>query len=170
MSAYFTSNGKHIVSACEDSNVYVWNCSNQEETVHSQVKNVRSCERFSCNASVAIPWSGFKNHNPGHESQFHVSGDSLTESFPFSSPALFTLSQEYCLESSPKVSATWPEEKLPSSSSVANTSTIHKSQYKFLKNSCQSTCHSHAWGLVIVTAGQDGRIKSFHNYGLPLHL
>jgi hypothetical protein len=45
---------------------------------------------------------------------------------------------------------------------------MHKSQYKFLKNSCQSTAASHAWGLVIVTAGWDGRIKSFHNYGLPV--
>jgi hypothetical protein len=29
---------------------------------------------------------------------------------------------------------------------------------------------SHLWGLVIVTAGWDGRIRTYLNYGLPLRL
>uniref|UniRef100_A0A6P4A1F3 2-deoxy-glucose resistant protein 2-like n=1 Tax=Ziziphus jujuba TaxID=326968 RepID=A0A6P4A1F3_ZIZJJ len=169
ISAYFTSNGKHIVSACDDSNVYVWNCSNQEETVLSQAKNVTSCERFFSNASVAIPWGGLKRSHSENGSQIHGLDERLSEALPFSSPACFSLSQEFYLESFPKGSATWPEEKLPTSSPLAKTSIMHKSQYKFLKSSCQSTSNSHAWGLVIVTAGWDGRIKSFHNYGLPLH-
>jgi hypothetical protein len=51
---------------------------------------------------------------------------------------------------------------------LTKSSTMHRSEYKFFKTSCQSTSSSHAWGLVIVTAGWDGRIKSFHNYGLPV--
>ncbi|OAY59543.1 uncharacterized WD repeat-containing protein C18H10.05 [Manihot esculenta] len=170
ISACFTSDGKHIISACEDSNIYVWSCVNQEEHVPAQAKSTRSCERFSTNASVAIPWCGFQHGNSENGGGFYVSNDDPPEAVPFSSPAGFSLSQEYFLEPFPKGSATWPEETLPSSSPLSTSSAMHKSQYKFLKASCQSAATSHAWGLVIVTAGWDGRIRSFHNYGLPVYV
>ncbi|CAL9008898.1 unnamed protein product [Prunus brigantina] len=167
-SATFTSDGKHIVSVSEDSNVYIWNCGNQEEHVLSQAKKIRSFERFSTNVSIAIPWCGFKCDSLENESQFQTMDGKLPETLPFSSPACFSLSQDSFLESIPKGSATWPEEKLPTSSPLAKASTMHRSEYKFFKTSCQSTSSSHAWGMVIVTAGWDGRIRSFHNYGLPV--
>ncbi|KAM2484915.1 hypothetical protein ACFX1W_042351 [Malus domestica] len=167
-SATITSDGKHIVSVNEDSSVYVWNCNNHEERVLSQAKKIRSCERFSTNVSVAIPWSGFKCGTVENERQFQAVDENLPERLPFSSPACFSLSQDSFLQSIPKGSATWPEEKLPTSSPLAKQSTMHKSEYKFLKTSCQNTSSSHAWGMVIVTAGWDGRIRSFHNYGLPV--
>ncbi|KAK9914537.1 hypothetical protein M0R45_038311 [Rubus argutus] len=166
-SATFTSDGKHIITASEDSNVYIWNCSDQEKTFFSQVKNITSCERFTTDASIAIPWSGLKCVAVDYAGKFGVENN-LPETLPFSSPAYFSLSQESFLESIPKGSATWPEEKLPTSSPLTKSSTMHRSEYKFFKTSCQSTSSSHAWGLVIVTAGWDGRIKSFHNYGLPV--
>ncbi|CAN1250882.1 Uncharacterized WD repeat-containing protein C3H5.08c [Linum perenne] len=150
VSAHFTSDGRHIISACEDSNVYMWDSYGLESSSSLNAKNIKSCERFSVDASVSLPWSGLKYSNSA-------------------SPASFNLSQEYFLESYPKGSATWPEEKLPRSSSSATTPlAMHKSQYKFMKTSCQSSAGSHAWGLVIVTAGWDGKIRSFHNYGLPV--
>ncbi|PON81233.1 Guanine nucleotide-binding protein, beta subunit [Trema orientale] len=169
ISACFTSDGKRIVSACEDSNVYVWNCFSQEEAILSQVTKVRSCERFSTDASVAIPWCGLKCENSENGSPFHIVDKCISETPPFSSLESFSLSQEFFLESFPKASATWPEEKLPVSSPQAKQSTLHKSQLKFLKASCKNRFSSHAWGMVIVTAGWDGRIRSFHNYGLPIH-
>ncbi|KAA8540065.1 hypothetical protein F0562_026757 [Nyssa sinensis] len=162
ISASFTSDGKHIVSACEDSNVYIWNCISQEVSSTSPPKKIRSCEYFSTNASVAIPWSGLKSGNLENGGQF----PSLDEISPNTLP--FSLGQQFILDSFPKGSATWPEEKLPPSSPLAMPSAIHKSQYKFLKTSYQSTSSSHAWGLVIVTGGWDGRIRSFHSYGLPV--
>ncbi|KAK9291978.1 hypothetical protein L1049_019930 [Liquidambar formosana] len=168
--ASVTSDGKHIVSACEDSNVYVWNCSSQEEPAVSQAKNIKSCERFSTNASVAIPWYGLKHGNSESGCHFDVLDDNAPDTLPSFSPACFSLSQEFFLESFPKGSATWPEEKLPTSSSLGSPCAISKSQYKFFKASCQCASSSHAWGLVIVTAGWDGRIRSFHNYGLPVPL
>ncbi|GKV25562.1 hypothetical protein SLEP1_g34982 [Rubroshorea leprosula] len=167
-SASFTSDGKHIVSACEDSNVYMWNFVAQENVALPKAKSIKSYERFSTNASIAIPWCGLKSGNSENGRQFQVLHDNLSESQPYSSPAYFSLSQEYILESFPKGAATWPEEKLPPSSPLSMSSAMHKSHYKFLKTSCQSTSSSHAWGLVIVTAGWDGRIRSFHNYGLPV--
>lgn len=167
MSASFTSDGKHIISASGDSNVYVWNCSYKNEAVLSPVKKIKSYEYFSSNASIAVPWCGLRCNTEAGERHFPGMQRNSSETFPLPSPAFFSLSQEL-LESFPKGSATWPEEKLPTSSLLSRPSLMHKSRYKFLKLSCQNTSSSHAWGLVIVTAGWDGRIRSFHNYGLPV--
>ncbi|XP_016564337.1 uncharacterized WD repeat-containing protein alr2800 isoform X2 [Capsicum annuum] len=167
--ATFTSDGKHIISASEDSNVYVWNCEIPKDYV-SQPKVVRSSEFFSSDSSIAIPWSGLKTVNT--DNGRHSRGLSQTSNniLPFISSPYLSLGSELFLEAIPRGSATWPEEKLPVSSPRSVSSGMCKSEYKFLKGSCQSSSNSHAWGLVIVTAGYDGRIRSFHNYGLPLPL
>ncbi|CAN6976591.1 unnamed protein product [Brassica oleracea var. botrytis] len=144
------SDGKYIVSACEDSNVYIWSNGKESDSssfFYSQTKRIRSFERFSTNASVAATWCGFSDHN---------------RTIPFSSPPCLSLKES---GSVPKGNATWPEENLtenPLSSMTA-------SQYKFLKSSYQrATSSSLAWGMVIVTGGWDGRIRTFQNYGLPV--
>lgn len=166
--ASFTFDGSHIVSASDDSNVYMWNYSDQGDSL-SQSKAVRSFECFSSDASVAIPWPGFKTRK-SEDPQGLKSNQLQTNPLPFSSSSTLSLGQEYFLDASSKGSATWPEEKLPVSSPRAVTSPISKAQYKLLKTCCQSASSSHAWGLVIVTSGWDGRIRSFHNYGLPVAL
>lgn len=183
----------HIVSASEDSNVYVWNYISQDVPVHSQANSNWSCERFfSNNASVAIPWCGAAYGNSsipnisgvfpssklavnpfcsGRENKAHQSqlGESSHTILPFSSSDHFSMGHGFFSESLCKGSATWPEEKLLTQGSVVVSSAICKSQYKVLKTSCQSLFGSpHVWGLVIVTAGWDGRIRSFLNYGLPI--
>ncbi|KAJ1388505.1 WD40/YVTN repeat-like-containing domain superfamily [Sesbania bispinosa] len=165
MHASITSDGKHILSACEDSNVYLWNIS-QEESNPMKAKKIRSCERFFSNASVAVPWHGLKSQVTENKHQLDVLDKK--SAVHLNPPASFSLGREFFLESFPKGSATWPEEKLPVSSAKAKSSALHKSEYKFLKSSCKSTSCAHAWGMVIVTASWDGRIKSFHNYGLPV--
>ncbi|KAA8538066.1 hypothetical protein F0562_027354 [Nyssa sinensis] len=58
--ASFTSDGQHIVSASDDSNVYVWNYISEDKSSH-RAKNISSCENFlSHNASIALPWYGMK--------------------------------------------------------------------------------------------------------------
>lgn len=187
ISASFTPDGTHIISASEDSNVYVWNYSSQDGPA-PHAKNNWACERFfSNNASVAIPWSGitcgnsfssnifgtmlsFMNLGQCNDERILVHselGESSELSLPFSSPDHFSLSQGFFSESLSKGSATWPEEKLPLSSPRIS-SKLCKSHYKFLKTSFQTMYGSHAWGSVIVTAGWDGRIRWFQNYGLPI--
>ncbi|CAH8384435.1 unnamed protein product [Eruca vesicaria subsp. sativa] len=146
-SVSLTSDGKHIVSACEDSNVYIW--SSAEESDYSSPKKIRCFERFSTNASsIAATWCGFSDHNA---------------SLPFSSPPCLSVNEG----SIPKGSATWPEENLPEN--PLSSSTMTASHYKFLKSSYQRARHSSlAWGMVIVTGGWDGRIRTFQNYGLPV--
>lgn len=183
--ASFTSDGKHIVSTSDDSNVYIWNYPTQERT--SRVKNIKSYESFmSQNASVAIPWCGIETV-PGTILSPASGGDicessekngqncqkfygELEHNMLQSSPDCFSVTRGFLLESLTRGSATWPEEKLPDSSPVAVSPTKHRSDYKFLKNACQSMFSSHMWGLVIVTAGWDGRIRTYLNYGLPLRL
>lgn len=169
MPASFSSDGKHIISACDDSNVYVWSADGQDVPDLPVTKKVKSCERFSADASIAILWDGFRNgDHPGSGRRIPAADFFLTGKMPFPSSSCFSLNHDYFLESFPKGSATWPEEKLPASNSLLMSPAMHKSQYKFLKASCQSISNSNSWGLVIVTAGWDGRIRSFLNYGLPV--
>lgn len=164
ISAAFTSDGRHIVSASEDSNVYIWNHSNKDDN-HSpnNVKNTWSSEHFlSSHASIASPWPGFSSKN------LHVGyaeGGGIAARF--SPSKSFNIWPEFFPEAAPKGSATWPEEKLPSSRE--NSSGLVKSQLRFLKTSWRADT-AHAWGQVIVTAGRDGKIRSFQNYGMPVRL
>ncbi|XP_041997952.1 WD repeat-containing protein 44-like isoform X1 [Salvia splendens] len=159
LSALFTPSGKHIVSACEDSNIYIWSYNGDGDSAFSQPKLVRSFECFSADASVAITWPGMKSNS-------HL--DSSVNPLPFFSSNGFSLSQEFPIDS--KGSATWPEEKLPTPSPLPIRYSMSKSEYKLFRTSFQSLSTSHAWGMVIVTAAWDGRIRSFHNYGLPVQL
>nr|UNY85553.1 WD40-containting protein [Zea mays] len=184
--ATFTPDGQHIVCASEDSNIYVWNHENQDEASLKHAKTIWSSERFySNNAAIAIPWNGPRPRNPvslasqilspqgdnlwcmskAVKCSSSQSEDSAINSFVSRfAPGIFNLNQEFSSESTCRSSATWPEEILPSRSIRA---ILDESQYKFLRNCFQSTPNS--WGQVIVTAGWDGKIRSFQNYGLPAH-
>lgn len=151
-SSSFTLDGKHIISASQDSNVYMWSCNDHDRLGSREPKLTKSCERFLSNASFAIPWNGMR---------FHNSNGTFA-----CSPFGFSLRQGLFLETFQRGTATWPEEQLPFWSPLASSQAMNKTRYKLLKSSCRSI--SHAWGLVIVTAGWDGRIRSFLNYGLPV--
>ncbi|KAF4351098.1 hypothetical protein F8388_013203 [Cannabis sativa] len=169
MSASFTPDGKHIVAATEDSNVYIWNYTSQDKT-SSHTKSNWSSESFlSHNAVIAIPWCGSKGIQeiiPTPRFDDHSGGQKLS----LSSPDCFSLSG--FLESLPKGTATWPEEKLVNSNPMAVSSpSMRSSKFKFLRSALQSMSGSpHMWGNVIVTAGWDGRIRTFLNYGLPIRV
>ncbi|KAH6790684.1 hypothetical protein C2S51_005690 [Perilla frutescens var. frutescens] len=172
--AAFTSDGEHIVSATEDSNVRVWNYTAQDQK-SSRLKKVWSCESFlSRNASIAIPWCGLKHKLGALPGSILGNGhfdEKLLQKFHASFPDCFTMSFGYFLDALYKGSATWPEEKLPKPNPVPVNvkSFVGKSDFKFLKNAWTNAFHSpNLWGLVIVTAGWDGCIRTFLNYGLPI--
>lgn len=179
-STSFTSDGNHVISVSEDSNVYVWNYTHEDQR-SAKTKHIKSRESFfSRNASVAIPWGGLKMKT-GTVNQ--ESSSSILETRHFEKdllpkmlsgfPDCVALGRGFFLDSLyNKGSATWPEEKLPescSSPSAAVSPSICKTEFKFLKSALQSALNSpNLWGLVIVTAGWDGCIKTFLNYGLPI--
>lgn len=57
-----------------------------------------------------------------------------------------------------RASATWPEELMTKQSPKSNTSP---------PGEVDQAPSPSAWGLVIVTAGRDGRIRTFQNFGFP---
>ena len=169
----------------------MWNYANQIAPVTSRLKTIWSYERFFCNdVSVAIPWNASpakrsislalnipslrqqvsdEIHNLQESTSYCHAEDSLGGDSLHQLPSgNFTLSSTFFAEWMPRGTATWPEEHLPSNS-VAPSSTLRKSQYKFLKTSCQRAS-THSWGQVIVTASWDGHIRSFQNYGLPVQV
>ncbi|RZR92310.1 hypothetical protein BHM03_00020587 [Ensete ventricosum] len=184
VSASFTSDGHHIVSASGDSNVYIWSHGSDAVPTSNKVKSTLSCECFfSSNASIAIPWNGLRSgkevttsevlhgqkdvfrekdgvSRKGYGSNCHIEDLFGSNTLYLSPSCCFSPSHEF-LEYVPKSSATWPEENLPPSFAASTF-------YKSLNTSSWNT--SHAWGLVIVTAGLDGRIRCYQNYGLPQHL
>lgn len=198
VSASFTADGKHVVSAGQDSNVYSWNYTSHDNKIsfRAQTKTIKPTESFfSRNASIAIPWCGMKLTTEPFLSlptilcndplqcisledglQQDVIGNSLPKG-PSCPPNSFSSSPVFPMETSPmpKVSVTWPEETLRSGSrpygGFPPTPRVCLSGYKLLKSAYHGKLNSpHLWGLVIVTAGWDGRIRTFLNYGLPLHV
>lgn len=178
MSASFTSKGRHIISVGEDCRVYVWNYDGLCTPWSKHTKSVRSCEYFfSEGVSVAVPWSG-----PGTElrglssrslrSYVQTEGDAswMRDSDRFSLGSWFFMDGR-CRGGS----ATWPEEKLPPwdvpvlDDEYQNQQTEDLHQQHCVNTNDQISLPD-AWGLVIVTAGWDGKIKTFHNYGLPIKL
>ncbi|EXB41001.1 WD repeat-containing protein 44 [Morus notabilis] len=141
MSASFTSCERHIISLGEDSRVYIWNHDASSFPPSKQTKSVR--------------WSGMETEGgslsnaSSMRAQEHLEAASWTrESERFSLGGCFSMG-----------SATWPEEKLP----LWELSTAQGQNHN-------TTSISETWGLVIVAAGFDGTIRTFHNYGLPIRL
>ncbi|XP_019422903.1 PREDICTED: WD repeat-containing protein 44-like [Lupinus angustifolius] len=166
MHASFTSDGKHVVSVTEDSNVCIWNYTGQDRST-SKAKKIWSSETFlSHKAAIAIPWCGIESTTGTllSPSLKHNFNQRLTPSLP---DFLFS-NRGFLSELLPKVSPTWPEETLPGSTESFVAPTMCKSEYKFLRSACKGMSNSHLWGQVFVTAGWDGCIRVYQNYGLPI--
>ncbi|XP_076900585.1 uncharacterized protein LOC143554782 [Bidens hawaiensis] len=172
LSASFTADGKHIVSAGDDSNIYMWNHISSDKLIAKAKSNLSSESFFSNNATVAVPWCGIKSIAAAFPSPRLTTGAENVRRSTINSPRKPSLSpsRSFFLESMLK-SPTFPAEKLPDPTQVCVSPSMRKSEYKFLRSAYRSTFVApHTWGLVIVTAGKDGRIRTYLNYGLPVRL
>lgn len=139
------------MSTTEDSGIHVWNNSQlpSKKPSSGKPKRIRSYESFiSQNASVAIPWLRQANRN------------SLSDCITDMDKKMGKM--DSCF-SPMKGSTTWPEEQLGDASTTMSS---RGKKLKLLKNVLQP----HMWGLVIVTATWDGRIRVYNNYGLPVRV
>lgn len=173
MSASFTSNGKHIISIGEDSRVYVWNYNGLCIPLSKQTKSARSCEHFlSEGVTVAIPWSGMGTEPRGlvNGSSQHCSQelDRIEASSWTRESERFSLGNWFSTDGPCRGSATWPEEKLPLWDVLVSEDEYHHQQHQEHQQKHNHTAVSDTWGLVIVTAGLDGTIRTFHNFGMPI--
>lgn len=178
ISASLTANGKYVVCASEDSHVYVWRYDSDSRPSRSKgVTITRSYEHFHCpDVSVAIPWPCISVRGPQEASCGEQNAASTTstqtpaeaanghEVSPVDygctdSPLRKSVTNSNSNSFSDRVAATWPEEKL------LGPTDKHVSQSNGELCSGKS-----AWGMVIVTAGLGGEIRTFQNFGLPVRI
>ncbi|CAK7327588.1 unnamed protein product [Dovyalis caffra] len=190
ISASLTANGKYVVSASEDSYVYVWK--HEADSRLSRSKGVTvtcSYEHFHCqDVSVAIPWpgmgdtwglqdtlSGEQNGQDNHLDEVSIVNHPPTPVEEASNEGSQSLSG--CTNSPlngiissatngyffDRISATWPEEKL-------NLATRTRSPHASVDISNALSQNVSAYGLVIVTAGLRGELRTFQNFGLPVRI
>ncbi|XP_016468877.1 uncharacterized protein LOC107791348 [Nicotiana tabacum] len=183
-SATFTSTGKHVVSVGEDSHVYLWDYNDVSIQASKQTKSIRSCEHFhSKGVSVAIPWSGQAttaddSENFGSSNVDPLIGEPQEDFSQTRDSSRFSLGNWFTMDVTSRGSVTWPEEMLlpydiPSAENDEHRSTYHDDHlYRQQQRNKNLNCRalSPAWGLVVVTAGWDGKIRTFHNYGLPVRV
>ncbi|XP_074311076.1 uncharacterized protein LOC141646961 [Silene latifolia] len=193
ISASLAANGKYVVCASEDSHVYVWK--HEADSRPSRSKGItvtRSYEHFHCqDVSVAIPWPGTgagessgphdpfseelirprdrldelptANNPPTPVDEFNGNDSSPSGSGCSNSPFRGSLSNAphgYIFD---RISATWPEEKLI----LATKNRSPRVSLDFSNGLLQNRA---AWGMVIVTAGLRGEIRTFQNFGLPVRI
>ncbi|CAH8363459.1 unnamed protein product [Eruca vesicaria subsp. sativa] len=174
ISASLTPNGKFLVSASEDSNVYVWNYDSETragKTKRATVTN--SYEHFYCrDVSVAAPWPGkISNNNSSEESPFTANNPPTPVNDPISNTAvtngiISSATNRYFFD---RISATWPDEKLLMA--AKNRARTSPSVSVDLSNGPVNTKpNASAWSMVIVTGGLRGEIRTFQNFGLPVRL
>lgn len=184
ISASLAANGKYVICASEDSHVYIWRY--DADTQPSRSKGVvgvtQSYEHFHCqDVTVAVTWPGVSSgglprvngHNqhgldvawradPAVQAESNGSESSFLPVYrcndsPRNSCTLDTSSNHF----SDRASATWPEEKLTNNSPQSNG--------EIFNGDLQMQSRS-AWGMVIVTAGRGGEIRTFQNFGFPLRV
>ncbi|VVB15906.1 unnamed protein product [Arabis nemorensis] len=181
ISASLTSNGKFLVSASEDSNVYVWNYDSDSRAGRSKrVTVTNSYENFYCrDVSVAAPWPGKignnQSNNSPDESPFIANNPANNPPTPVNDPTnnktvtngiISSATNRYFFD---RISATWPEEKLLlAAKNRARTSPrVSVDMSNGLFNTKPSAS---AWSMVIVTGGLRGEIRTFQNFGFPVRL
>ncbi|XP_076931708.1 uncharacterized protein LOC143596946 [Bidens hawaiensis] len=186
ISACLSANGRYVVCASEDSNVYIWK--NEADSRATRTKGVtvtQSYEHFHCqDVSMAIPWPGitdtcwgFGSTEPAADHERLVNEEASTANHPptpedetnridgslISSPlhgTILSASNGYFFD---RISATWPEEKLVMGSK-------NPSPRASVDFSNGLTAGKSAWGMVIVTAGLRGEIRTFQNFGMPVRI
>ncbi|XP_051135593.1 uncharacterized protein LOC127254505 [Andrographis paniculata] len=189
ISASLTSNGKYVISASEDSYVYIWRHEGASHPNRSKgVTVTQSYELFHCqDVSVAIPWPGLSSEafqDTFVRGQTCSVDDVVAENHPTTPVEEATGSEGSplpfgCSNSSPingtlssatngylfdRISVTWPEEKLLSATKNRSPQvSVDYSNGMIFQNRS-------AWGMVIVTAGLRGEIRTYQNFGLPARI
>ncbi|MED6180352.1 hypothetical protein PIB30_009420 [Stylosanthes scabra] len=205
IAASFSPNGRYIICASEDSQVFVWKYEELRGANLSKAKanNTilvnQSYEQFQCkDVTVAIPWPCTiksdpsqgpvlnnakkntntnnnnnkkvlpplpkKNNNHGNESDH----DAAAESGVGDSSAVESDQEEAETVSRDNsgLGDSVASSSVPNGYGDSSSATTHFSN----SDNNPATMNPSAWGLVIVTAGFEGEIRCYQNFGLPKKL
>ncbi|TVU29810.1 hypothetical protein EJB05_21397, partial [Eragrostis curvula] len=159
VSPSLTSDGRYLVSAGADSNVYIWNFDTPSPSSTGRRRSprlVRSCEVFGSKGVTSVAaWPGPHERGGGGDLRPPEMGPTVCRDRERCSFGTW-----FFADGMRGAAATWPEEKLLPSLKYVNCAGL---------DDCRSKV-SAAWNMVVVTGGSDGVIRCFHNYGLPLKL
>uniref|UniRef100_M8BAJ7 WD repeat-containing protein 44 n=1 Tax=Aegilops tauschii TaxID=37682 RepID=M8BAJ7_AEGTA len=165
ISACSAANGRYIISASEDSRVYIWRYS--DDSKPSRKKNIvpvtNTHENFRCErVTVAVAWpcagarmtnraiSRKQDNLDSVAGNGHVLGSEPAKEDEI--PAVQDQSNNLCNNG-----ATWPEELMTKTKQSPKSNTTHPGDV-------DQAPSPPAWGLVIVTAGHDGQIRTYQNF------
>lgn len=151
----------------------------------SQTNQICSiCEHFLCEGvSVAVPWPGMRTEQRSLEAvaslprycsqlQCHLEAVPRSKDLEY-----FSLGNWFFLNGPCRGgSVTWPEEKLPFPlwdlpairDENGHRYPQHQDHQQRWNKALNHIAESEPWGLSLLTAGCDGTIRTFHNYGLPV--
>ncbi|KAL6651087.1 hypothetical protein ACP70R_010012 [Stipagrostis hirtigluma subsp. patula] len=173
ISACLAANGRYVISASEDSHVYIWRNDDSSEQSRSKgnVTVTNSYEYFHCQdvtVAIALPSTGSamvsRTNSRKHEELNCVLEYPLLHVEP---DKLHDLTQSGNIRSTSSNHsgdrATWPEELMTPTKQSPRSSTS-------LPNGAGQAPSRSAWGLVIVTAGRGGQIRTFQNFGFPARI
>jgi len=174
ISACLAANGRYVISASEDSHVYIWRNDDNLEQGRSKgnVTVTNSYEHFHCQdvtVAVALPSNGSamvsRANSTKHDEQDSVLEHSLLHAVPekLQDSSDFQPQSGNILSTSSNHSgdrATWPEELM------TPTKQSPRSSASLPSGADQAPSRS-AWGTVIFTAARGGQIRTFQNFGFP---
>ncbi|XP_062219757.1 uncharacterized protein LOC133919396 [Phragmites australis] len=178
ISACLAGNGRYIISASEDSHVYIWR--NNDDSEPSSKKGIVSVtnthENFHCESvTVAVTWPftsttmTSRMNSTNQELDRGSENDHVQQSKPAKAQEMPDVQHQSNITSNnsnhnaDRTSATWPEELM----TLAKQN--HGSNVCLPNEGDQAPSRS-AWGLVIVTAGRGGQIRTFQNFGFPVRV
>lgn len=179
ISACLDGNGRYIISASEDSHVYMWR--NNDDFEPSRKKGIVSVtnthEHFHCKSvTVAVTWPFTSttvtslNHRKQEELDCESKNDRVLQSKPATVQEMpdvkyqsTTITNNNSNHTGDWTSVTWPEELITPAKQSHRPTTC-------LANEGDQVPNQSAWGLVIVTAGRGGQIRTFQNFGFPVRV
>ncbi|KAI7739295.1 hypothetical protein M8C21_026630, partial [Ambrosia artemisiifolia] len=173
-SAQYSCDGKYVICASEDSQVYIWKHEKPKNSGCTKPKYVTttSYEYFSCtDVTVAVPWHG-SNKQQGLDKEPQSKCGSKR------SGPLFVEDNVQAKKSSQlppvpkkgtKKGMNEEDAEQPSNTGTdVGESNDGSSQSGNAAAATNNNIQSTAWGLVIVTAGLGGEIRVYQNVGLPV--
>ncbi|XP_047309816.1 WD repeat-containing protein 44-like [Impatiens glandulifera] len=179
ISGSITENGRYVVCASEDSHVYVWkqeeewsygaaatSTTTRRRSKGGGVSVAGAYEHFHCeDVSVAIPWPGvsdFRNSLHFDQSEEICAPNHLQKKC---NGIISGASSGYFFD---RISpATWPEEeeeKLHPAATKRHSPRVSLDDFSDGLGQNKSA----SWGMVILTAGLKGELRTYQNFGLPI--
>ncbi|CAI9287537.1 unnamed protein product [Lactuca saligna] len=175
--AQYSSDGKYIICASEDSQVFIWKHEKPKSSGGAKSKYVTttSYEHFPCTeVTVVVPWSGSSKlqrldnepQSTRHSKRLGPDPQKSEDNVQAKKSSQLPPVPKNSTEKGTNSTVDNSEQPSRNESSIGVSDSGDTSSR--LDGGNNNTAQSTAWGLVIVTAGVGGEIKVYQNVGLPV--